>query len=57
MKGLISDGMHYDRSWAIKRMQTQTRRKFTLDNFSIDNSAEINMFIFEFLMQGVVSNQ
>jgi len=55
---LISDGMHYDRlvrqlhECRLKRLES-----LHLNIVSVDNAAEVNMFIFEFLTLGMVSNK
>jgi len=55
---LISDGMRYDRlvsqlhECKLKRMES-----LHLNIVSVDNPAEVNTFIFEFLTLGIVSNK
>jgi hypothetical protein len=55
---LISDGMHYDRLVRqLSECKLKCAQSLHLNIVSADNSAEVNMFIFEFLTLGVVSNK
>src|SRR5438128_8835488 len=55
---LISDGMRYDRLvHQLSECKLKRIESLHLNIVSVDNPAEVNMFIFEFLTLGIVSNK
>ncbi|CAG8596276.1 6964_t:CDS:10, partial [Paraglomus occultum] len=55
---LISDSMHYDRLVRqLHECRLKSLESLHLNIVSVDNTAEVNMFIFEFLTLGMISNK